>query len=432
VGIAFLFRDDPEYDDVRREVKDTHFVFKLWGTWYRIKKPFELAHIANTAEAFFDWMRENDPRLMSRMWSSFRETHMPPIMPQGYNLLTGWVTGVDPGRIGSREARRIVPEGLSRLPAHQQYNAYSSAFAIAWSRALNEVGLSISPMMIDWTLNNELAYWGREVRVTSDYLFSSRAPQWTDTPVIGTMMNRFTHDPSRSSESVQEFWRMMARGRGDFDEALAGYDDMIRRGNPGAIEAYLAGLSEPERIYAVLMRHFRGDDLSAHPLHRAQIVYRINTGMRREMAEPQGLINTESGSRGESIVLAPTVRAQVDNILGRLSAIEAWNALHGVGQPGWASREMRDPTPVLEELRAASEAAYEEMMRRRNRPESVGMRGRVGTFQEDRERWSEVEGRVREMIRDRDMLGMGWERVLQRRRAPTRSLEEREGAGAVQ
>jgi hypothetical protein len=426
-AISFLFSDDPEYDDVRKEVRNTHYVFKLWGTWYRIKKPFELAQFANIGEAFYDWMFENDPRLMARMWSSFRDTHAPPFLPQSYNLVTGWLTGVDAGRPGSREPRPIVPEGLSRLPAAEQYNAYTSAFALAWARAIESVGgPSISPMMIDWTLNNELAYWGREIRVTSDYFFSERAPQWTDTPIAGTMLNRFTHDPSRSSESIQEFWNLMGRGRGEFDEAHAGYDALLKRGNPNAVMAYLAGLAPEERTYAVLMRHFRGSDQSAHPLTRANIIYRVNSGMRREMAEPGGLISTEPGARGESIPLAPAKRAELDNILGRLSALEAWNALHMVGRPGWGERQVRDPQPVLDELRAASEPAYEEMLRRRNHPEGVGLRGRVGSFAEDMARWRDVEQRVNEMIQDENMLGTQWERTFRNRKAPTRQMQQLE------
>jgi hypothetical protein len=426
-AIAFLFKDDEEVADARMEVRNTHFVFRLWGTIYRIKKPFELAHFANIGEGFIDWMFHNDPRLMSRMWHSFRETHTPPMMPQFYNLLTGWWTGVDPGRPGSREPRPIVPEGLSRLPASEQYNAYTSAFALAWSRAMQGVGINISPMMIDWTLNSELAYWGREIRVTSDYFFGSRAPQWTDVPVVGTMLNRFTQDPSRSSESIQEFWALMGRGRGEFDEAAAGYDNLLKRANPNAVMAYLTGLAPEERIYAVLQRHFSASDKSAHPLNRANIIFRVNSGMRREMAEPGGLISTVPGTRGEAIVLSPSQRAQIDRALGRLSALEAWNALHAVGRPGWSNREVRDPQPVLDEIRAASQDVYDEMMRRRGRPSSVGLSGTVGTFEEDMARWRQIEDRVKRMIEDDNMLGLAWDRTFSRRRTPTRRMQEPAG-----
>jgi hypothetical protein len=190
--------------------------------------------------------------------------------------------------------------------------------------------------------------------------------------------------------------------------------------------AYHAGLSPEERTYAVLQRHFRGNDQSAHPLNRANIIYRIDSGMRREMAERDGLINTAPGSRGESIPFAPDKRAEMDNILGRLSAIEAWNALHLVGRPGWAAREVRDPQPVIDELRAASPEAYDEMMRRRNHPEAVGLHGRVRSFEEDTARWREVEERVNTMIQDENMLGTAWQKTFRRRKAPTRQMQQPE------
>jgi hypothetical protein len=417
VSLALAFKDDPEYEDVKDEVRHSHFVFKLWGTWYRIKKPFELAQVANIAESFFNWMTGNDPRLMRHITHSFLETHAPPVVPQMYNLITGWRTGIDPGRPFSRAPRPIVPEALSRLPSHLQYNAYSSAFAISWSQALQRVGVNISPMMIDWTLNNELAYWGREIRVSSDYVFSSRPPRWEDTPIIGTMLNRFRVIPGRGSASIDEFWALMGRGRGEFDEAHAGYDAMLRRGNPNAVMSYLAGLSREEVVYSVLMQHFSAQQKSAHPLTRANTIFRINSGMRREVAEPDGLISTDPATRGQAIALSPAQRAQVDDILGRLSALEAWNSLHAIGRPGWAGREVRDPEPVLEELRAASPEAYGELMRRRQT-------GRVGSWQQDLQRWSQIEQEVERMIRDENMLGLAWDRTFTRRRVPTRRLQE--------
>jgi hypothetical protein len=211
----------------------------------------------------------------------------------------------------------------------------------------------------------------------------------------------------------------MGRGRGEFDEAAAGYDRLLQQGNPRAVMAYLAGLQRDEVIFAVLSRHFPAASKSAHPLNRAKAAYDVNVGMRREMADPGGLISTDHGTRGETIPLAPAQRAEIDNILGRLSAIEAWNALHAIGRPGWDRRQVRDPQPVLDELKAASEPAYEEMMRRRGT-------GRIGTFADDMTRWTQIERDVEEMIRDRDMLGMAWDRTFRRRRSPTRRMQSSE------
>jgi hypothetical protein len=195
---------------------------------------------------------------------------------------------------------------------------------------------------------------------------------------------------------------------------------MLRAANPNATMAYLAGLSREETIYAVLMRHFTPNDKVAHPLRRTNVIYSINSGMRREMADPEGLISTAPGAQGRPIALSPAQRAQVDDVLGRLSALEAWNALHAIGRPGWAQREVRDPQPVLDELRAASEDAYDEMMRRRRQ-------GRIGTWAEDIRRWAQVEQRVERMIQDENLLGLAWDRTFSRRRTPTRRMQDPAG-----
>lgn len=414
VGAALFlaFKDDPEYQDVGEDTKSTHFVFKLNGTWVRIKKPFELATISNITQSFLEWWIGKDPRLWGKIKDGLIQTHAPPYLPQTIRTWADLKSGID-----TRNDRPIVRQSLSRLPPFMQFDAYSSEFAMQWAKALHVMGVDVSPQKIDFALNSSFGYWGREVQVSSNYFLGKNreAPKWTDLPIAGTMINRVTLDPSRRSASVEEFWKAMGQGKGSFDQAKAGYDEALKSGNGSAVQAYLAGLPEPERIYAVLGQHFKARDKEAHPLNRARAVMSIDNAMRREMILDT-LVDGSSRGAPEKIPLTPAKKTELHDILGRLSAIETWNALHDLGIPGWGQREMRNPDVVLDELKAASQPVYDEMMRRRGKEH-------VGDYSDDLAKWGEVKQRVVETINDDDMLGQSWSKTVKKRRSPTPTIQ---------
>jgi hypothetical protein len=417
VGAALwlMFKDDPEYDEVANgETKNTHFVFKWLGDWIRVKKPFELATPSNIVQAYLEWAISNDPRLGQKLYDAVNETHSPPYLPQVIKLPMELMTGQRIKAKGLKvpETSPIVPERLERLPPYMQFDAYSSQFAIEWAKVLG-----VSPMKIDYALNNGIAYWGREIGVSSNYFYgrNREAPTWKDVPVVGTMVNRFTLDPARRSASVEQFWKEMGQGKGPFDQAVSGYDHTLKGGNSEAVQAFLAGLDEPHRIYAVLNKHFKAKDKEAHPLNRAKIINAINTTMMREMILDR-LVDSEFRGDPKKISLSPAKQTEVRDILGRLSALETWNALHDVGIPGWANGNMRDPQPVLNELQAASPQVFGEVMRRRQRQH-------VGDYSEDLVKWGNVKKDVEEMIENEEMLGLAWNKTARKRRTPVLPLE---------
>lgn len=419
VAISMAYADDDEVQDALEEARNTHWIIRLPGVpgLIRIKKPFQDAVFANMAEAIFRTFAQNDPRLGKHLWEGVRDTHSMPLIPSTQNLWAGWTTGVDP-----RTKRDIEPASTDQRSPENRYNAYASAFAIEWSRALAKLpggGIHVSPGMIDWTLQTELAYWGREIKVISDAAYGHRgAPKFTDRPIIGTIANRFAIDPSRASASTAEFWDIMGKGKGSYSRAAADYRFHVEGGNPLATQDFLARLPKDERIFAVLQMSSTAEDKAKHPLNRTNHILSVNNTMRRELADPRGLINTTPGSqRGVPIVLDPATQTVVDDVLGRLSALEAWNALHLLGREGWAHREVRQPEPILAELETASPEAFAEMMRRRKA-------NRVDIFERDNERWVRVQEKVERLIEDEDMLGRSWNRSFERRRGPARRPPE--------
>lgn len=414
-ALFFLYKDDPEYQDIAtEETKMTHWIFKgMGGIWTRIKKPFEAATVANIVQAGLETHYYQDPRFWEKVRENFKATHTPPYLIQSLKVPIELYTNTE-----LRTGRKIEGDAIARLPVTERFNAYTSQLALDMSKALNKVGVDMSPVKIDYALNNSFAYWGREGGVSSNYVFgrNRESPKWTDVPVIGTVINRFTLDPARSSAATKEYWDIMGRGRGPFDVALAGYENAIKSGNPDTATSYLSQLKPDELAYVVANKHFTKAQAEAHPLNRAKAVLNINNEMRRELILG-GLLDTEIRSQTAPMQLSPAKQTEVHDILGRLSAIEAWNSLHDTGREGWSKRQIRDPQPVLDELKASDPRVYEEMERRRRK-------AKVHDYAEDRARWSDLQQEINRIIADDDLLQMRWSRMQSKSKAPRKAMEE--------
>lgn len=398
MALKMLYHDDDEYRDVKDSTLWTHSPIKAFGTWFRIPKAFEYALPGNIAEIVADWAMERDPRLWSRMGDAVRDALVPPWMPQAMTLFMGVELGL---RYDAKhgEARPLTREDLSRAPAYLQFDAYSSYLAIKLAEMADKAGISISPATIDFVLSNGGGYWGKDIQKFSNMFDPKRPPsQWTDVPVVGTVIDRVTIDPARQSSSVEMFWKLMGRGRGEYDTALAGYQRIIKitGGDPNAVKEYLARLPESQKIYAVLEQNFSAEEKAKHPLHRTGNVLIINNDVRRQFIA-SGRVEDTSTKERRFIELPPAKSKEVQDILGRLNAVTAWNGLQVAKVPGWETRNIRHEQSILDELKASSETVYDEVMRRRRK-------AKIGDAEADLSRWQAVEQRVKERIGDEEWL----------------------------
>jgi hypothetical protein len=411
--------DKEEYADNNREVKNTHWTFKMFGVWIRLKR-FELGMPAIITEALMDLVRRGDPRAAEKIRDGIIATHTPPLTPQLLREYEALRFGVDP-----RTGRPITPFHLRDLSPHRRYTPFTSEFARQWAQFLHGVGIEASPVLIDYMLNTQLGYWGRETQNISNMLVRGMPGDWREVPIIGPIINRFTWDPHRSTESNLEVRRMLRDGQNPYVRASADYNDLMREGaSADALRTFLVGLSPDRTIYAVLMQHFPTADRATHPLNRAQQIDREMFRIRREM-HGEGAISTEYGSRrGSPIVLSPALRTQVERIMQNITALEMYNALRDIGRPGWIGRPVRDPSPLYRELQAASPELYAELLRRfaSSRVEGTATDAPIGDYTQDRAAWIRVQERVINRIQQENMLGLRllWNEKYSNRRGPTR------------
>lgn len=395
--------DTPEeYDNVNRQTKNTHWVYKLYGIWVRMKR-FEIGMPAIITEAIMDAAFKGDPRLAERVRDGLVATHSPPLIPTLMQDATVMTTGVDP-----RTGRTITPYFMRDLPPHMRRSAYSSEFARQWAEALNKLGIRASPIQIDYMLQSQGGYWGREAQIISNWFSGRNRGEWRDVPIIGQMINRFGIDPERAPESRRVFMEIMGGSAQPYREAAGGYRGLLRDGEPSDVSrSALAAMPASQREYAVLMAHFSQADRNRHPLNRADQIVRINDRMLREIID-RGLVSTQPGSnQGRPIELAPAKRGEVMRILLRIQDAELWNALVDTRVPGFAGRNITNPTPMMQELEASHPAVFAEMNRRRTHNKLEGNQAApVGNYEQDRASWITVQSRVRDMVTADDLVGL--------------------------
>jgi hypothetical protein len=99
-----------------------------------------------------------------------------------------------------------------------------------------------------------------------------------------------------------------------------------------------------------------------HPLRRTKDAVTTISKLRQEMALDQvvPILDEEE----PALVLTPKVKGQADDVLSRLSMIEARNGLIAAGVKGWKQKQIMDTAPVWAELEAASPALFEEIQAR--------------------------------------------------------------------
>lgn len=345
---AILYHDDPEYQNISPYLRATHWAFKNHnGTWIFVPKPFELAAIGNVIERAFEATYGKDPKAMANMAKGLGMIVLPPTEPTGINLVYELATNYDMFR-----GKSIVPQEMMGLEPALQARAWTSEFSKKVGRALN-----VSPLYIDHAIAGFGGSWGRQILDWSNYFRPNAATQgWEDTVIT----SRFIKEVSRGSTSVNRFWDLYSRNGGEFTRVANTYGAMKDNPTLGDAEQYLSGKSDNVVAFALLNENFKASEKRLSPIRRAGDVITTISKFESEMTNDR----IEALSTDEPMALAPAVKAQVDNVLSRLSMMEAQNALQAVKEPGWAQKPVWDTAPVWKELEAASPAVFEEIKAR--------------------------------------------------------------------
>lgn len=390
-----------EYLMIREKFKYKAQPVKVPGTdgWVAIPKPFEWALPMNVIEAGIEAQFHNDPRFWEKVRENMVDVLVPPMAPQVARIWSDVR-----GNFDSLAKRPIVPDYLFSLPPEERYNAYSSEFAIALSRAVNQsataksvtegVGsfvfinkFELTPAIVDYAMRQSFGYWGKDAQKASGLAIRAsrgeerRSDKITELPLIGTMVQAFVIDPYRVSDALDGYYEAAGRAGGKFTMAANGYKENIKRYGPDVANAFLARLPEDERAYALLQATAPKSVADTHPMNRLKEVVKATGDIERETLSGR-LVNTTSPSRPERIKLAPAKADEVRDLMTKIKTIEIQNTLSALGVKQFAGRGQIDVEPSLKVLEASSPEVAEELRRRYQR-------ARVRDFEGSVESWND-------------------------------------------
>lgn len=325
-----------DHDEISTYTRSTHWTVKVGDKWLAIPKPFELATIFNLAEATFETIKQKDPVAYNRWMDSLHYSLTPPSVMEGNPLIKSYFEVRTNTSLFSEMP--IVPDHLQALEPHLQYTARTSAF----SKQLGEA-FELSPVIIDHLIMNHLASWGRSALSLYDMAQpDAPRPGWDDAPIT----RRFIKDAAKGSQSVTQFWDLMATRSG----ALEGKAQSWKALGEFEREDFYASQDTIGKAYIALSTH-KAEVKRLHPLVRARnAVQAINT-LRREMAS-----GTLRNQRGEPQSVDTAARTAADDILGTLPMAITRNALRMAGVEGWAQRTDIDEDGFYRELEAVDPA----------------------------------------------------------------------------
>lgn len=354
IGLASLYWDDPEYQDIPDTIKATHFLWKSGDVWYRLKKPMEFAIFFNLAQYGFEGMANKDPTWASR-WaqSSFDIVSIPTQIP-----LFKTINEVRFNR-DSYTGQPIVSDRLIGLEPWKQYNYSTSEL----SKSLGKI-INVSPAVIDHIINGWSGSLGRNILALVDRGIYGKELDPSTAPFI----RRFTWGALKGNRSTAEFYDLVSRTTGRLAIRSQTYNSLLRdRPTDDDAKAYIADGPDDERVYMTL-NESRGDGdptfpasvRRMHPLLRAKDAVAANRSVIDDVRN--GVMKDRNGN---VLARTPSQQKAVTDILLRASQIEMHNSLVLTGVPGWANRSVVEVSPVYEELKAADADAYAQLMSQR-------------------------------------------------------------------
>lgn len=342
-GLAAIYADDKEFQELTSYERATAWWFRANGTWWRIPKPFELAVPSNIAERMIEGRITGDPTIGQSIIADLGHTVVPPHAAPAVNV------PVEIMRNRDSFGRPIVPDHKrGSLDPDLQYNAYTSKLSKRIGAALN-----VAPAVLDHVVTGFLGSMGRYALQGSDLAVEAAtgAPRMAVGPEDAFFVRRFSGDPMRGSRSQERFWELVGQDGGEFTRAEGTFRAHMREGtaegDARAVE-YLNGLKPEARAYVMAKVFSEKGSSRLHPMVRAQESAMVLSDLRHEIRE-----GTLTELNGDPIDLTPEQRRRADAALTAMSAAEMRNGLIATGEKGWAQKELlsrRDPKAELKEL----------------------------------------------------------------------------------
>ena len=350
-AISFAFKDDEDYQETSEYLRQTGAIIPLGdGKIFYAPKPFEIALLGNFMERAIEYAY-GDEEALGKFWENFTSAVTPPFIPPILSLGVGLGANLD---ISFGKPREVVPGYMERLPPEQRYLETTSEVAKKIGEAID-----YPPAKINFLITSLFGSMGRDVTSALDGVINQdRAEKGVDDSFI---TRRFIRDATRGGMSSQDFNELSNRLNGSLTQASSGYKRYIDTGDEIGASEYLASLTDDERAWAILDRHFDAKFKRLHPIYRASQISTVVSGMRREVLSAK---LKDTSNDGEFILLTAKQKRLVDDFITDFQRRERRNALIAYGHPSWKNKKPLDTGPTLDLLRDVSPDAADELQRR--------------------------------------------------------------------
>ncbi len=350
-AISFAFKDDEDYQETSEYLRQTGAIIPLGdGKIFYAPKPFEIALLGNFMERAIEYAY-GDEEALGKFWENFTSAVTPPFIPPILSLGVGLGANLD---ISFGKPREVVPGYMERLPPEQRYLETTSEVAKKIGEAID-----YPPAKINFLITSLFGSMGRDVTSALDGVINQdRADKGVDDSFI---TRRFIRDATRGGMSSQDFNELSNRLNGSLTQASSGYKRYIDTGDEIGASEYLTSLTDDERAWAILDRHFDAKFKRLHPIYRASQISTVVSGMRREVLSAK---LKDTSNDGEFILLTAKQKRLVDDFITDFQRRERRNALITYGHPSWKSKKPLDTGPTLDLLRDVSPDAADELQRR--------------------------------------------------------------------
>jgi hypothetical protein len=358
VAWAAINWDNEAYRDASPYFKGTHLIVPFGNKLIVAPKPFELATGFTAGEYAFQALMHDDPRMARQFADATWQAVGPP------NVLTDipLVSTAAELYLGKSlfTGNDIVPGGLQRLPAAQQYHDRTSSFAKAIGATIG-----VSPMKVDYAIGSQFGTWGRDIMALSQGVDpNSPTANWEDR----VFFRRFIKDPTRTSDATTKFWQYMGQTTGTYNQDVAGYDNLVRTHDDAGAAEFLNRLPPRERAFVTLKSAadengkaaFHADEKRLHPLQRAYDAVEILNALRRDLVSN----NVSHWENGEPLKLDPDARRDLLDNVRELAQMEMRNAFVIMKEPGYANRPLLDTWATMDKIAHISPDAATEIATR--------------------------------------------------------------------
>ena len=383
--IVRLYDDDDEYDGLSDYLKYTHWNVKLPdGKWFSTPKPFQEAILANIVERSMEAAAHDDPKAWDRMWKGIFLTLFPPYAPPA--LLAPFEHARNKSIYSGMP---IIPTNKLGVAAEEQFQPWTSTIARKMSKAMPEK-YRMAPAIIDHYLLSITGQWGRDfISLTNEVDPKS--------PTLGFeekfFTRRFFRKWTRGNVYSQDFYELLASGRGNLDVKLKTFNIYVdKKDDTEAIE-YLRKMDDIQAGYVVAsylgsrglgeftqLNSFKAKKrklvayrpLPDHPIHRVEkltVVLRDARDIARE---------------AES--LSPDQKRSLDDLIAERVAYEQLNTMSLIGLKGYHLRkevDLSDNRAKMEAISPATVRAIDRLEEARNVRSWVEVKGLWPDLQRD-------------------------------------------------